>query len=219
MSERVRTKRSSGGRPPKAEAAEAGLRIIETATRLFASQGFAGTSIEQVAAACGAGKDTIYRRFPSKVALFQSVVAHARARTADRLGFIGAPNDSALERLQRVLRVFLAVNLEDDLIALKRIRFSEAIVFEKTEPPQPQPDELMAILVDAVKSAQLEGTLRPGDASLMAAYLIHSVVSIPTTHALLGGTNFRDPDVQEQHFRTVWEWLIGGLSVNEIGAS
>lgn len=214
MSERIRTKRSSGGRPTKAKAAEAGERILETATRLFASNGFAGTSMEQVAAACGAGKDTIYRRYPSKIALFQGVVAHARARTADKLGHIGEPSDTTLVRLRRVLRVFLAVNLEDDLIALKRIMFSEAIVSDKAEPPEAQPDELMDTLVDAVRSAQADGTIRSGDATRMAAFLIHAVVSIPVTDTILGGASFSDPQAQDRHFESVWEWLLNGVAAS-----
>ncbi|WP_313061145.1 TetR/AcrR family transcriptional regulator, partial [Agrobacterium cavarae] len=58
------------GRPPKAARDMARERIIAVATELFSGRGFAGTSMEQVASKCGAGKDTVYRRFPSKVALF-----------------------------------------------------------------------------------------------------------------------------------------------------
>ncbi|WP_280519121.1 hypothetical protein [Shinella curvata] len=34
----------------------------------------------------------------------------------------------------------LSINMEPDLIALKRITFSEAVVFEKKGPNPPQPD-------------------------------------------------------------------------------
>ena len=58
------------------------MRILDAAAGIFAAQGFAGASVERVASECGVGKDTIYRRFPSKVALFDAVVEHVRAPDA-----------------------------------------------------------------------------------------------------------------------------------------
>ncbi|MCG8447158.1 MAG: TetR/AcrR family transcriptional regulator, partial [Hyphomicrobiales bacterium] len=120
--------RSRVGRPSKEDAAETANRIIDTAARLFSGQGFAATSIEQIASACSAGKDTIYRRFPSKVALFEAVVERLRTRTLDRLEIeidsAGGDGD-ALARLRRIARWFLAVNLDPDMVAFKRIALSE----------------------------------------------------------------------------------------------
>ena len=200
------------GRPRKHETEEAGARILETATRLFASQGFAGTSVEQVAAACGAGKDTIYRRFPSKVALFEGVVEHARARAMDKLAELGAPEGDALTQLKRLLRSFLSINMEPDFVALKRIAFSEAVVFGKRNPLPSQPDPIMDKLVKAVAAAQADGFLRPGDSKLLAAHLIHSLVSIPTTDAMLGGGAYAASDALDAHFETVWTWLVDGVA-------
>lgn len=41
-------------------------KILATALQALAQRGYAGTSVEAVAAAAGVGKTTIYRRFPSK---------------------------------------------------------------------------------------------------------------------------------------------------------
>ncbi|WP_323688224.1 MULTISPECIES: helix-turn-helix domain-containing protein [unclassified Rhizobium] len=87
MSER-RNATARVGRPLKAEQNAAAERIIDAATTLFATRGFAGTSMEQVASQCGAGKDTVYRRFPSKVALF-----------GGRSGTRTRPSGGAAERL------------------------------------------------------------------------------------------------------------------------
>jgi len=203
--------KSKGGRPPKHEAEEAGARIIEAAMRLFASRGFAGTSMEQVAQACGAGKDTIYRRYPSKVALFKSVVQHARMKATGRFQNLHRPEGNALVRLEALLRFLLAMNLEHDLIALKRITFSEAVVFDRTDEISLQPDPLMAALVDAVKAAQAQGYLSPAEPSFLAAFLIHSVTSIPTTHAMMGGTDYATAEAQSAYFKAVWDWLVRGV--------
>lgn len=119
------------GRPPVCEQNAVAKRVIEAATELFASRGFAGTSMEQVAAHCGAGKDTVYRRFPSKVALFEVVVEHAHGRAIARVKDLPVARGNALERLEGLMLDLLHINRELDLIALKRITFSEAVVFEK----------------------------------------------------------------------------------------
>ncbi|WP_428032589.1 TetR/AcrR family transcriptional regulator [Ancylobacter sp.] len=201
-----------GGRPTRGNAQEPVERILETATRLFASRGFAGTSIDQVAALCGAGKDTIYRRFPSKVALFQGVVEQARARALGRLQELAPIEGGARERLRGLLRTFLAINMEPELIALKRITFSEAVVFEKSGAVPSQPDPLMARLVETVAAAQADGVLRAGNPEDIAAHLIYSLVAIPTADALLGGARYEEPQQLDRHFEAVCEWLMAGVA-------
>lgn len=212
MIERKETRRRPrGGRPSRGNAQEPVERILETATRLFASRGFAGTSIDQVAALCGAGKDTIYRRFPSKVALFEGVVEQARARALARLQELAPIDGGPMLRLKLLLRTFLSINMEPELIALKRITFSEAVVLEKSGPIPSEPDPLMARLVETVAAAQAQGLLRPGDPDFIAAHLIHGLVSIPTSHAMLGGTRYDEPGALDSHFQTSWEWLTAGV--------
>lgn len=207
----MRTK-SRAGRPSRQDAEEAGQRIIETATRLFASQGFAGTAVEQVAAACGAGKDTIYRRFPSKVALFEAVVEHARCRALAKVENLAPHGGNALEQLAHLLRSFLSINMEPELIALNRISFSETVVSGKTRPIPSEPDPLMEKLIRAVAAAQAAGFLRDGDPRAIATHLIHSLVAIPKSHAMLGGADYRTESALQTHFDTVWNWLLNGVA-------
>jgi len=187
-------------------------RIIETATALFSSRGFAGTSMEQVASQCGAGKDTVYRRFPSKVALFEAVVEYAHRRAVARLETLPHMEGNALERLQALLRELLHINMEPDLIALKRITFSEAVVFEKKAPIPPQPDPIMCRLIDAVCEAQKDGAIVEGDAGSIANHLIHCLVALPTSVAMMGGKEFNEPHAIDAHFDRTWDWLINGVT-------
>ena len=62
------------GRPDQQASEDIVRHILDTATRLFIEQGYAATSIEQIAAAAGSGKQTIYRRFTSKEGLFKAVI-------------------------------------------------------------------------------------------------------------------------------------------------
>lgn len=198
------------GRPPKAEQNAAASRIIEAATGLFATRGFAGTSMEQVAARCGAGKDTVYRRFPSKVALFEAVVEHAHQRAIARLQTLPEIEGDALARLKGLMLELLHINMEPELIALKRITFSEAVVFEKKGPIPPQPDPIMAQLVQAVRAAQDAGMLVTGDPGALASHLIHCLVALPTSVAMTGGAEFDETRAIDAHFDRTWDLLVNG---------
>ena len=199
------------GRPPRAEKNAAAERIIDAATELFASRGFAGTSMEQVASHCGAGKDTVYRRYPSKVALFEAVVDHAHKRAVARLENLPSPRGDAMERLRALSLELLHINMEQDLIAFKRITFSEAVVFEKAGPIPPQPDPIMSRLIDAVSAAQGEGVIASGSAHSIANHLIHCLVALPTSVAMMGGNDFGTPEAVDAHFQRTWAWLLNGV--------
>jgi AcrR family transcriptional regulator len=78
------------GTAPLPEAVPSGSRrlILETALRLFAERGYSGTSIRDIAAACGLQGPTIYSHYPSKEHVLAELVriAHEehlrRVRTA-----------------------------------------------------------------------------------------------------------------------------------------
>ncbi|MFF1572463.1 TetR/AcrR family transcriptional regulator [Leifsonia sp. NPDC058292] len=59
-------------RPLRADARRNHERIVEAATRVFAEAG-AAASIEEVARRAGVGSATLYRRFPTRGALFEAV--------------------------------------------------------------------------------------------------------------------------------------------------
>lgn len=78
------------GTAPLPESIPSGSRrlILETALRLFAERGYSGTSIRDIAAACGLQGPTIYSHYPSKEHVLAELVRIAhdehlrRVRTA-----------------------------------------------------------------------------------------------------------------------------------------
>lgn len=201
------------GRPPKEDAAETANRIIDTAAQLFAAQGFAATSIEQVASACSAGKDTIYRRFPSKVALFEAVVERLRGRTLERLEqeIDAADGDGdALARLRRIARWCLAVNLDPEMIAFNRIALSEAIVFGEGHHDQWESDPIMDRLITLVSQAQAAGTLIDGPPRALAIHLLHSIVFGPSNDAMMGRSTYASGEARDQFFDQAWTLFLRG---------
>jgi AcrR family transcriptional regulator len=60
-------------------------RIADTALDLFQRQGYADTTIDQIAAAAGVGRRTIFRHFPTKEAILVDHLATGREVTLLRL--------------------------------------------------------------------------------------------------------------------------------------
>jgi len=211
MSGDVTVRKPRGGRPTKAMADEMWPGIVKIASELCARQGYAATSVEQVVAACGIGKDTIYRRFPSKAALFESVVDQARQRTVAHLDQALDVKGEPLHRLKIVARWFLQVNLDPELTALRRIAFSEAIVLTGITAPK-GPDPLLTRLADLIRAAQDAGQIEASDADFLAQYLINAVVAGPSTEAMLGGTAYKDQTQQDEYFAAAWALFMNGAA-------
>ena len=67
-------RRSRGGRPTRAAAAERDERLVEIATAMFMEHGFEATSMDRLAEAAAIGKATLYARYSDKAALFADVL-------------------------------------------------------------------------------------------------------------------------------------------------
>ncbi|MDC7789848.1 TetR/AcrR family transcriptional regulator [Rhodoplanes sp. TEM] len=198
------------GRPSKAAGEAKSLRIIETASRLFAEQGYAATSVEQVVAACGVGKDTVYRRFPSKLALFAGVVEHARRQTqAHFQATMAAQTGDVLARLRGAARWLLTVNLDPTLIAFQRIALSEALVVGQAVADNPH-DPIMDRLLALIEEAQAAGVLGPGDVRFLAAHLLNCIAIGPTVDAMLGKATYASTRAQNAYFEKAWALFLNG---------
>jgi AcrR family transcriptional regulator len=81
--------------------------LLEAATRRFADQGFAGTSLEDVATDVQATRGAVYHHFASKGALFQAVLEQLETdmvhRVAEAAATASNPWDAALAALDRFL--------------------------------------------------------------------------------------------------------------------
>lgn len=199
-----------GGRPRKIDGEAMSLHIIEAASRLFAQQGYAATSVEQVVAACGVGKDTVYRRFPSKLALFGGVVEHARIQTqAHFQGTMAAQKGDVVEQLRAAARWLLTVNLDPTLIAFKRIAFSEALVVGQSVANATE-DPIMDRLFALLREAQDIGELAAGDIPFLATHLLNCVAIGPTIEAMLGRTTYASTHAQNAYFEKAWNLFLNG---------
>ena len=115
--------------PPKerVDAARNRAAVLEAAARLFAEHGVEGGSMDQVAAAAGVGKGTLFRRFGDKAGLAVALL-DARERVLQEAILHGPPplglGAAAGERLAAFLDAYVDYLLEH----LDLVRMSETAV-------------------------------------------------------------------------------------------
>ena len=122
--------------------------ILSAATDVFLQGGYLGTNVDAIAAGSGVSKQTVYKHFGSKEALFVEIVASLTSDAGDLVvRETPEPDDSA--DLARYLRAYaekqLTVVLTPRLMQLRRLVIGEVSRF---------PD-LARVLYDVVRSARI----------------------------------------------------------------
>lgn len=79
--------------------------IIDSAAEIFATFGFAGTSVQQIADAVGYSKTGLLHRFPSKKVLHDAVVAEAGERVDSVIARASDIPDGS-DRRERIMELF-----------------------------------------------------------------------------------------------------------------
>ncbi|MFI0356176.1 TetR/AcrR family transcriptional regulator [Actinomadura sp. 9N407] len=81
--------------------------LITTAQELFGRDGYAGTSIEAIAAAAGLTKGAAYHHFQGKAALLRAVFVREQEEISAELERVAAGEPDAWSALRRGVRTFL----------------------------------------------------------------------------------------------------------------
>ena len=155
------------GRPPTP-----GLResILAAGERVFGRRDYSQVQMDDVATACGVGKGTLYRYFPSKQALYLAVTFDGIEKLRDELAAVVAETDSAARALEQIVRRTLAFFWD-------RRGFFALIHRHELEPDADvrewfaQRAELTRIVEDTVRRAIATGDLRPIDPRLATEML------------------------------------------------
>lgn len=97
--------------------------ILDRARQLFAAQGYAATSTEEIISELGVTRGALYHQFGDKLGLFQAVVAEAYGEITAHVGRQIQPFTDPWEQLVKGCQAFLEVAQQDDL---RRLIFTEA---------------------------------------------------------------------------------------------
>ena len=93
-------------------------RIVASAVELFYRQGYARTTLEQVADAMDVTKPFIYAHFPSKADLLAEICSRAIRHAHEVLNRILVEEGTQTERLERIFSEFLLAVLDNQAAAV-----------------------------------------------------------------------------------------------------
>ncbi len=202
----------SGGRPSKSAALQLRDRILEVATELFLSEGYASTSIEAVAARAGISKRTFYHRFDDKAALFAAVVHRIieLIRPPPQVPLLqGVKLDEILRRLAGII---LRAALSPEAIALHRLIVAESVRFPnlvRTVHEDPASQEAMALIGDLLARELRDARLTVELRRFAAAQFLHMVVAVPQRRSMGLGPPMTQRELQAWARDTVNLFLHG----------
>lgn len=198
------------GRPRLASPEDYRARITHAARQLFLERGYAGLTMDSVAAACQISKKTLYQFFASKVSLMASVV------DAHRLMILALPGDySALspeDALAAIFRIDLGCTEATASIELLQ-RISEearnspelrAIVREIGS------DVSQRLLAEWLDGEQAAGRLVVPDSTALA-YLLMSIVYSPLISSRSGCVSTPHGTARQTYLRGAFRIIVDGI--------
>ncbi|WP_010508494.1 TetR/AcrR family transcriptional regulator [Komagataeibacter europaeus] len=201
------------GRPTPEESARLDRYLLDVAGRLFIANGYAGTSMGQIARAAGASKQTIYHRHPSKEALFKAVITHLSASLLER--DTQAALLDPLQALKDVCRMLLDFIMRENVIATYRMmiadgyRYPGLIDHAMDEIVAPFHGRITTLLTAAVAAGQIRGGTDNENTSRL---LTGIMTGWPIQQRLLGREPLHDAAARAAFMEAAWSTFLRGVA-------
>ncbi|HEX2013385.1 MAG TPA: TetR/AcrR family transcriptional regulator [Roseateles sp.] len=146
--------------------------IVQAAIAEFREHGFAGTSMDRLAAVAGVSKRTVYNHFPSKDELFAAILGQLFERSHALVGLAYAPQRPLREQLRELLAQKMALLNDASFMDLSRVALAEMMhTPERARAMVARLAEKEEGLAAWIRAAQTDGRLRPVDPTYAAAQL------------------------------------------------
>ncbi|MEW9533136.1 TetR/AcrR family transcriptional regulator C-terminal domain-containing protein [Microbispora sp. NPDC049125] len=167
--------------------------ITEAATKAFMEQGYAGTSMDDIAKLAAVSKQTVYKHFADKEKLFAEIVL----ATADRIdGMIdlvtGIPADADTleENLTRLACQFLNALTQPQVLQLRRLVIANADAFPGLGASWYEQgfERVLATLAATFERLTGHGLLRCDEPLLAANHFSGLLLWIPVNKAMFHGS-------------------------------
>ena len=192
---RQRKRRFAGPRADDPRVVRTRAAVMDAARTLFLRKGYAGTTMEEIAAAAGLTKRTVYNNYGGKDALFTQIVADVIAYAEEfarglheefTVGITAANLRAELGDLGR--RLALGI-VRTEVVALRRLLIGEAREFPAlaAEYFDRAPGQVIDALAAGFKHLGRIGLLNVPDARQAAAQFAYLVAGEPLDRAMLVG--------------------------------
>ncbi len=159
--------------------------ILDAARDLFSAQGYAHSSVDQIAKAAGVSKGAVYLYFPSKRAILEALVKRAVVPiSAEALAGMPQAAGNLRATLTFFLRMIAQKLADPNVFAVPRIVIREAAVVPEIAEMYREAvlEPAMPVLIGLLKAGVASGELRPIDPELtlrtiMGPMVIHLLMS------------------------------------------
>lgn len=189
--------RRPAGRPAVLPDIERRQRILTAAEDIFFAQGYAATSMDDIARACGMSKKTIYRFFDGKLALFSELVDAA----IGGLSKYATGHDRQNIDGESVLRAALT-DMSKLLLNPRQIALARMVIAEVPHAPEIGEsirdrgiDQAEKIILDVLATLHRQGLIRQAPTLDLSRILIGAVMGDLPFKMLIG---LSPPPTEEQ---------------------
>ncbi len=180
--------------------------IIHAVNHLLAEKGFDAMTVDEVAAAVGIAKASLYKHFPSKEDLAAAAMVHVMRRAQSYLKGLPA-NASALDKLRSVVRWTMALKLGGEMPSLPSQNSSlRATLMGNTD----YMDGLIEVsdqLGEWIEAAQAQGVINPRLPAIAILYTLYARACDPVLEFLKMGGQHSDADIIDLVLSTCFEGL------------
>ena len=173
--------------------------ILSAGRGLFLSNGYQGTSVDQIAASAEVSKQTVYKHFADKESLFSEIVTGTVDEAGDRVHaeVLQLADSGDVEAdLRDLARRQLALVMQPRVLQLRRLVIGEAGRFPELGRTfyERGPGRTLQALAAAFTRLAEQRKLTLEDPQLAAAHFNWLVMSIPLNRAMLLGDD-EQPDL------------------------
>ncbi|WP_432728827.1 TetR/AcrR family transcriptional regulator [Variovorax sp. W6] len=180
--------------------------IVQTANRLLAEKGFESMTVDEVAAAVGIAKASLYKHFPSKEDLAAAAMVRIMQRTLDFLASLPA-DDKPVAKLRAVVRWAMEVQLAGEMPLLPHQNSSLRAALMNN---RGYLDRLVTIsdrLGGWIQAAQADGSLNPKLPAIAVLYTLFARACDPVLGFLKAGGQQSDEQIVELVLATCFDGL------------
>lgn len=178
--------------------------ILEAARSIFLREGWAGSSLERVAAEGGLSKMTVYRHFGTKEELFEALVGDMCREMRDQAASSGPSADAGpTEALDRLARDVVRGLMQPEALALYRLIIADGWRFPALARTFEQSG--LAVLRHNVRAILAEAGVSEKDVGARASGFVNLLLGDAYLEAALG----LDDPRRDEHFEQQITVAIG----------
>ena len=180
--------------------------IVVAVNRLLAEKGFDAMTVDEVAAAVGIAKASLYKHFPSKEDLAAAAMVRVMRGAREFLDTI-APDLLPLEKLKAVVRWTLRVQLAGEMPSLPSQNSSLRAALTGSRAYVDALMEISDCLGRWIEAAQASGALNPRLPPIVVLYTLYARGCDPVLEFLRAGGQHSDDEIIELVLSTCFDGL------------